>query len=440
METIKKERKKIVRLDLAYLQNYCKENGVQLMEDYSGKNVIGSDRIKMKCIYENCEEQFDKTFRQMVNTGAYCLKCKEIIKDQRSREACLKKYGNERVFAVKEIREKIDNTNLEKYGDTCVLKNSAVRDKIKASNLEKYGYEHSFSNPEVRKKQQATMLSRYGGKFAVLCSSLNEKRKATCMAKYGFSYSMSSPIIQSKIRNIMKAKYGHISSLGNKNVQDKVKATVLKKYGQSHIMKVFAVKEKLRNTCIKKYGFPTCLQNEKIKEKGKKSLLLKYGVDNVFKHAGIRKLAQIKSKQTCLKKYGKEFAIQSPEIFEKIIKSGYLYKEYIYPSGRVDKIQGYEHFAIDELLQKEKIGEAEIITSRSDVPKIWYKTPDGKQHRYFVDIYIPSQNRCIEVKSIWTAKLHKDIICLKHQATKDAGYLCEIWIYDKKCIKIASFK
>ena len=56
----------------------------------------------------------------------------------------------------------------------------------------------------------------------------------------------------------------------------------------------------------------------------------------------------------------------------------------------------------------------------------------GKKHRHYVDIFIPSQNKCIEVKSTWTASKKKDNIFLKQNAGKELGYLYEIWVYDGK--------
>ncbi len=35
-----------------------------------------------------------------------------------------------------------------------------------------------------------------------------------------------------------------------------------------------------------------------------------------------------------------------------------------------------------------------------NVPTIWYIGNDGKNHRHYVDIFIPTENRCIEVKGI----------------------------------------
>ena len=79
---------------------------------------------------------------------------------------------------------------------------------------------------------------------------------------------------------------------------------------------------------------------------------------------------------------------------------------------------------------KEAIQEDDIVVARSAVPTVWYKDNNGKKRRYFVDCFVKSQNRCIEAKSTWTASKKKDIIYLKQQALKDAGYKCEIWIYD----------
>ncbi len=63
---------------------------------------------------------------------------------------------------------------------------------------------------------------------------------------------------------------------------------------------------------------------------------------------------------------------------------------------------------------------------------IWYNDVNGKKHKHYVDIFIPSQNRCIEVKSTWTIQKMKDNIFLKQQAAKELGYNYEIWIYNSK--------
>jgi hypothetical protein len=85
---------------------------------------------------------------------------------------------------------------------------------------------------------------------------------------------------------------------------------------------------------------------------------------------------------------------------------------------------------LNDLLQKEEVEEDDIIVKRSEVPSVWYEDSSGKRKRYFVDCFIKSQNRCIETKSTWTANKKHDCIYLKQQAVKDAGFNCEIWVYD----------
>jgi hypothetical protein len=117
---------------------------------------------------------------------------------------------------------------------------------------------------------------------------------------------------------------------------------------------------------------------------------------------------------------------------EKASKNAYKKKEYKLPSGTTIYLQGYENYALDELLEKEKIKEEEIKYGSKNVPTIWYQDESGKKHRHYVDIFISSQNRCIEIKSTWTAEKKQDNIFLKQKAGKDLGYQYEIWIYDGK--------
>jgi hypothetical protein len=147
-----------------------------------------------------------------------------------------------------------------------------------------------------------------------------------------------------------------------------------------------------------------------------------------------------KTKQTSLEKYGHEHHFQNSDIMEKNIKSSFTKKEYIFPSGKIDKIQGYENFALDELIINEKIDESDIITGCKNVPEIWYNDKNNKKRRHYVDIFIPSQNKCIEVKSNWTYTKQIDIVLLKQKAAKDLGYKYEIWVYNNKKEKINCYE
>lgn len=67
------------------------------------------------------------------------------------------------------------------------------------------------------------------------------------------------------------------------------------------------------------------------------------------------------------------------------------------------------------------------------MPKIIYEFAE-KKHRYYPDIYIPSRQLLIEVKSDYTYKKQlEQNQCKREQAVKD-GYTFEFWICDKKKI------
>jgi hypothetical protein len=70
------------------------------------------------------------------------------------------------------------------------------------------------------------------------------------------------------------------------------------------------------------------------------------------------------------------------------------------------------------------------------IPEIWFTDDSNKEHRYYVDIYVPSQNKCIEVKSIYTYKKYEYTNLLKKEAAEKMGYNFEFWIYDTKGNKI----
>jgi hypothetical protein len=281
-----------------------------------------------------------------------------------------------------------------------------------------------------------TLLVDYSDKYVtrdtrvigkcILCEnsfdkSLNKLHKQrnfgceTCAKKFKFE----------RIKTTMIDKYGVEYAAQSQIFMDKMKNTSLEKYGVEHANQNELVKEKIRQTNLVRYGCEYGLKNEEVKEKRRLSNLEKYGFENPLQREEIKE----KSKKTCLNKYGVEYPSQNIDIYEKINKSSYYIKKYILPSGKIINIQGYEYFALDELLKN--INENDIVTGCKNVPTIWYNDESDKKHRHFVDIFIPSQNKCIEVKSTWTFKKQKEIVLLKKMAAKELGYLYEIWVYDK---------
>lgn len=255
-------------------------------------------------------------------------------------------------------------------------------------------------------KKNFRNLKNYGG-YCDICTinNKNMKYKNTCLQKYG-------------VENLFNST----------DIKNKIKITNLTKYGVEYSTQSEIVKNKSKQTCLKNYGVEHSMQSEIVKNKSKQTCLNKYGVE----HQMLLLETHNKIRQTCLKKYGVENPSQVPEIADTKCKNSYRRKLYIMPSGNQIMCQGYEPFALDKLIKDELISEIDIVTGAKNVPIIWYSDESGKKHCHYVDIFIPSQNRMIEVKSTWTAEKKKDNIFLKQEAGKKLGYLYEIWVYNKK--------
>lgn len=293
------------------------------------------------------------------------------------------------------------------YCKSCAKKNKTI--KVKAVWLE--NIDNTARKKEILQRRKETCLLKYGTEHVSQNKYVKEKKKQTTFLNYGVEFPSQSSEIKEKKKNSSLARFGVEYPSQSKEVQEKVKNTFMEKYGGVRASHREDFKEKVRNTSLDRYGTTNAMKNESIKEK---------------------------YKQGCLLSFGYESPLQDPKISEKMFKSCVNLKDYTLPSKTVIQMQGYEHFGMDELLHIENIDENDIITSRKKVPEVWYEDTAGKKHRYFVDFYIPSQNRCIEVKSSWTVK--KENVFEKQQAMKDQGYQCEIWVYDDKGVKLKCYK
>jgi len=225
----------------------------------------------------------------------------------------------------------------------------------------------------------------------------------------------------------------------DQQTRKKTKSTVEERYGGKHYtqdkkwQKQF-VEDRKKNgsyekgqaTFKQRYGVENRFQLESVKKQIKKTNMRRYGVENPMQSADIR----AKSVKTCLERYGEIHHMHVPEIYEKTQTARFKWKRIVLPSGNIRMLQGYEPYVVHYLLQL-GLPENDIVTDKKDgMPTVKYEW-DGKKKRYYPDIYIPSQNLIIEVKSEYIWKKEELRNSLKQAAAKKAGYDHTIIIWDE---------
>ncbi len=388
------KRQSVIRYDYNLLHKYCEENCIVLTNDYSKENVVRDTVINAKCL--KCENICSKGFRLLMTSGCFCK--------MHTTENTVNKRKSSNLINSNNDKIRYDNNYLNEH----CIKNNII---LTTDYSFEYINRETIINSKCLYKDCNNICGKTfrnfikTGSYCAVCALIvgKERSKVTCLSKYGVKHQFLS-----------------------QDVKERIKATNIEKYGYENAFQSQEVKEKIKTTNIEKYGVKYPSQSQEILAKMKKTNIEKHGVENAAQSQEVKN----KMKETNIKKYGVEYPLQNAEIAEKSSKHAYTSKDYVFPSGRVERVQGYENYMLDNLLQNEHIQEDDIVLKRSEVPSVWYEDANGKKHRYFVDCFIKSQNRCIEAKSTWTAEKKKDCIYLKQLAMKNAGYLCEIWIYN----------
>lgn len=214
-------------------------------------------------------------------------------------------------------------------------------------------------------------------------------------------------------------------------------------------------KDKCKETNLKNHGVEWTTQSEVVKIKAKKTKLDRHGDENYNNSTMISATNLAKPREekdeinekrrvTNLITYGVENTCMLPSHSSKTNTANAKVKDYILPSGKIIGVRGYEPTAIDTLLGLYQ--ESDILLhddySEYQIQVFSYTSGSGRNAKYYPDIYIPSENRIIEIKSQWwwdgngktdekyTTRLANNL--RKRQAVIDAGYNYEVWLYNSK--------
>lgn len=115
------------------------------------------------------------------------------------------------------------------------------------------------------------------------------------------------------------------------------------------------------------------------------------------------------------------------QFFDKITKSRNQYKYHMHTLNGIQvRTQGYEKYVLDVLVEYFDNTKIKVDSGIS----IRYKDKNEKIRRYYPDIII--DNLLFEVKSSYTLKIHKDNVLLKMEASKNAGYIPFLVVWEPK--------
>lgn len=304
--------------------------------------------------------------------------CPRCVVEKRE-ATMLARHGVKSALYSKEIMKKKNETCLERYDTIHPSQTDEVKQKIIQSNLEKYGVEHSLQSKEIRDKGNKTMMEKYGVEHACQSEVLLAKRVETNLQKFGVE-----------------------APLQSKEVLERRKKTNLERYQTEEVLQIKEVQQKIQNTMMERYQVRIPIQNKEI-------------------------LAR--KDATCEARYGNSVIMHVPELFEKKTINSFARKPLTLPSGTILYYQGYEDVAIRELLQDHK--EEEIVNDVKVMPDCMYVWK-GKKHRYYPDLYLPQENKFIEVKSKYTYLNQREQNQAKRECILGMGYEFEFWICDKK--------
>ena len=426
--------------------------GMKLVSYEDNKNAV------VKC---KCGDEYKTAIHDIVR-GKNCMKCGAI----KRRGTNLKQYGTENVFASEHGKQKIIETNLKKRGVKYPMQDPSILKKAMETNMKLYNVSFSFHTIAAIKNQRLAIMKKFGVEYPLQSEVVMEKIRNTFLKKIGYEYPLQSPVIRNAMKQLMFARYGveyysqtqqfrEFMLKHRDEFEEKRKKTCMDRYGvdcyfQTKEFRDFMLEhqdefeEKRKKTCMDRYGVDCYFKSSKFisnislyQARSKETCLDKYGVEYYVKSTEFISnipLYRARSKETCLDKYGVEYPMQCSEIFSKFLKSSFSKKEYVFPSGRIEYVMGYENRCIDDILNL--YSEENIVIETRKIPKIHYKkiNKDGKEQSavYYPDILIGNENKLIEVKSIYTYEKDLEKNTRKFIACNESGYNIDCYVYDSK--------
>ena len=421
-------RKPKTRYDYNRLKQYCDENNIVLTKDYIKEKINVKTIIEANCL--NCSREVKKNFRNFLISGCFCETCTKQNARLITRESRLNNGFD--IDYLELIKEKINIYNctdvsingkpISEYRSTDINRKLKINftcncgekenkfilsfvELMSDTNADGGKCRICIRKESALKRRETRIKTGLDTDFLKLIKEIIDKYKCTDVSIDG------KPISEYQSKEIHRHLYIDFTcSCGEKQhkpVRDFVELTFSEADGGKceKCIKINSYK-KMKETCLNRYGVEWFSQSQIVKDK---------------------------MTATNMERHGCKYAMQNAEIFDKQQKSALKRKEYTFPSGRIDSVQGYEPQALDIIIQSYE--EDDIVTSNHEIELLCGEmkyTLEGKEHKYYTDIYIKSSHTFIEVKSIWTFESEKEKNLKKREACINAGINFEFWIMSKE--------
>ena len=156
---------------------------------------------------------------------------------------------------------------MQNNGEENTMLYKDIKYKLEETNIYKYGYKNPMQNEEIRKKAEHTNLEKYGFKNPMQSEIVKTKTKSTNLNKYGVECVFQNEEIKNKIASTNIAKYGAENPFSSDEIKNKIIDTNLKKYGVKYFTQTEEFLIKTKQTNLLKFGYENPNQNPEIKAK-----------------------------------------------------------------------------------------------------------------------------------------------------------------------------
>lgn len=155
------ENKMTTELEKEIIEFYLAPNSAREIERKYGVNLYQLKKLLIK-------------YNIQYNIQAHSKEAAYKLRDERTKEVCLERYGVTNPFAVEEVKEKIKQSMLDRHGVEYVGQAEISKQKTKEAFLEHYGVDSYSKTAEFKKSYTANSRAYKIKEFKT------KKAKGTC--------------------------------------------------------------------------------------------------------------------------------------------------------------------------------------------------------------------------------------------------------------------